>query len=59
VDRAWLQKARLARRGRPVKLLAGGELKIALTVKVDAASATARKAVEAAGGTVVIERKEE
>jgi large subunit ribosomal protein L15 len=35
-----------------VKLLAGGEIKIALTVKVDAASEAAKKAIEAAGGKV-------
>lgn len=58
VDRAMLQEARLIRRKGPVKLLAGGELKVALTIKVDAASEGARKAVEAAGGTLVIERKE-
>jgi large subunit ribosomal protein L15 len=58
VDRAWLEKARLIRRRGPVKLLAGGEIKVALTIQVDAASEGARKAVEAAGGTLVIERKE-
>ena len=52
VDVAWLKAERLIRRGGPVKLLAGGELKVALTVKVDAASEAARKAVEAAGGKV-------
>ena len=53
VDAAWLKSRRLIRRGGPVKLLAGGELKVALTVQVDAASEAARKAVEAAGGKVV------
>jgi large subunit ribosomal protein L15 len=52
VDAAWLRGQRLVRRRGPIKLLAGGELKVALTVKVDAASATARAAVEAAGGRV-------
>ena len=52
VDAAWLKAQRLVRRSGPIKLLAGGELKVALTVKVDAASETARKAVEAAGGKV-------
>src|SRR5436190_5826971 len=37
VDGPWLKKARLARARRPVKLLAGGELKVALTIRVDAA----------------------
>jgi len=52
VDAAWLKSQRIVRRGGPIKLLAGGELKVALTVKVDAASEAARKAVEAAGGKV-------
>jgi large subunit ribosomal protein L15 len=37
-----------------VKLLASGELSKKLTLKVNAASATARKAIEAAGGSVEI-----
>lgn len=53
VDRAWLKQQRLARRSGPVKLLSGGEIKVALTVQVDAASASARKAIEAAGGKVI------
>jgi large subunit ribosomal protein L15 len=52
VDRAWLAGRRLVRGTRPVKLLAGGKLEVALTVRVDAASEAARRAVEAAGGTV-------
>jgi ribosomal protein L15 len=52
VDRAWLEAHRLARRPGPVKLLAGGELPVPITVKVDAASAAARRIVEAAGGKV-------
>jgi large subunit ribosomal protein L15 len=52
VDRAWLEERRIVRRPGPVKLLQGGEIKHAVTVKVDAASAGARKAVEAAGGRV-------
>ena len=52
VDAAWLKAERLIRRSGPIKLLAGGELKSAITVKVDAASDAARKAVEAAGGKV-------
>lgn len=54
VDRAWLEGKRLARRPGPVKLLAGGEVRVALTVHVDAASAAAKQAIEAAGGTVVV-----
>lgn len=59
VDAAWLKNARLVRRSGPIKLLAGGELKVALTVKVDAASESAIKAVEAAGGKVETSAKRE
>ncbi len=52
VDRGWLVERRLARGARPVKLLAGGTLAVPLTIRVDAASEAARRAVEAAGGTV-------
>jgi large subunit ribosomal protein L15 len=52
VDRAWLEQRGLVRRRGPVKLLGGGALTVALTVRVDAASESARKAVEAAGGKV-------
>ena len=52
VDPSWLKAQGIVRRPGPVKLLAGGELKVALTIKMDAASGAARKAVEAAGGTV-------
>jgi len=52
VDRAWLESKRLVRRPGPIKLLGTGEIKVALTVTVDAASASARKAIEAAGGKV-------
>ena len=53
VDAAWLKSQGIVRRKGPIKLLAGGELKVALTVQVNAASEAARKAVEAAGGKVV------
>jgi len=52
VDRAWLKQNRIVRTPGPIKVLAGGELKVALTVKVDAASEAARKAIEGAGGTL-------
>jgi large subunit ribosomal protein L15 len=52
VDRAWLVKAGMVRRSGPIKLLAGGDLTVALVVKVDAASEKARQAIEAAGGRV-------
>jgi large subunit ribosomal protein L15 len=54
IDRAWLVEKRIVRRPGPIKLLAGGDLKVAVTVKVDAASAGAKKAIEAAGGTVEV-----
>lgn len=38
------------KRGRPVKVLAGGELEHALTVRVDAFSTAAKQKIEAAGG---------
>ena len=54
-DRDTLEAYRLVRRkNRPVKLLASGEISRAVTVHVDAASAAAIKAVEAAGGRVVL-----
>jgi large subunit ribosomal protein L15 len=53
VDRAWLKKQRLVRRSGPVKLLGGGKAPASLTIEVDAASETARKAIEAAGGKIV------
>ena len=52
IDRAWLEQHRIVRRPGPIKLLAGGELQVALTVRVDAASGAARTLVENAGGTV-------
>ena len=54
-DRDTLEAYRLVRRkNRPVKLLASGEISRAVTVHVDAASAAAIKAVEAAGGQVIL-----
>ncbi|AZI42796.1 50S ribosomal protein L15 [Deinococcus psychrotolerans] len=54
-DRAGLEAAGLVRRkGNPVKLLARGTVSRALTLHVDAASESAVKAIEAAGGTVVL-----
>jgi large subunit ribosomal protein L15 len=52
IDRAWLEQQRIVRRPGPIKLLGAGEIKVALTVKVDAASGSAVKAIEAAGGRV-------
>ncbi|WP_420594729.1 50S ribosomal protein L15 [Deinococcus sp.] len=54
-DRAGLEAAGLVRRkDRPVKLLARGSVSRAVTLHVDAASESAIKAVEAAGGKVVL-----
>jgi large subunit ribosomal protein L15 len=52
VDGAVLVAAGLVRAGRPVKLLADGELSKALAVRVDRASEAARARVTAAGGSV-------
>lgn len=40
------------RKGEPVKVLGNGDLAVALTVTVDAASTAARTKIEAAGGSV-------
>ena len=50
VDREWLRKAGLVKGRKPVKLLGGGQVQVALTVRVDAASESARKVIEAVGG---------
>ena len=52
VTTAVLRERGLVKRGRPVKVLGHGELTKALTVEVEAVSATARTKIEAAGGTV-------
>ena len=52
VDRDWLRKARLIRGKKPVKLLGGGQIQVALTVRVDAASESAKKAIEGVGGKI-------
>jgi large subunit ribosomal protein L15 len=55
VDRESLRLKRLIDRGdRPVKLLGDGEVTAAYTIAVDAASATARAKIEAAGGTLTL-----
>jgi large subunit ribosomal protein L15 len=55
VDRESLRLKRLIDRGdRPVKLLGEGEVSAAYQVAVDAASATARTKIEAAGGTITL-----
>lgn len=52
IDAQWLRAEGLVRRRGPIKLLANGDLKVALTIHVDAVSDAARKVVEAAGGSV-------
>ena len=55
VDRESLRAKRLIDRGdRPVKLLGEGEVSAAFQIAVDAASATARAKIEAAGGTITL-----
>ena len=43
-----------ANRGWPIKILGDGDLEVALTVRADAFSASARQKIEAAGGTVEV-----
>ena len=54
VDGVWLRSQRIVRRPGPIKLLAGGDIKVALTVRVDATSGAAKQAIEAAGGKVEV-----
>jgi large subunit ribosomal protein L15 len=50
VDPAAMLQKGLVRKGRPVKVLAGGELTTALVVRAHAFSDAARAKIEAAGG---------
>ncbi len=53
VDRESLHKAKaISSLNRPVKILGKGKISVALKLKVDRISEAARKAVEAAGGSV-------
>lgn len=55
VDTKTLEQAGIIRTAKnPVKLLAGGTIKSAVTVTVDKASASAVAAIEKAGGKVII-----
>jgi len=54
VDPEALVKHGLAHKGRPVKILARGDLDKALTVRAHAFSATAREKIEQAGGTAEV-----
>jgi len=51
VDAATLAEHGLVRKGRKVKILGDGDLKVKLTVRADAFSASAREKIAAAGGT--------
>ena len=53
VNLETLQSAGLVSKG-PVKILGNGELKVKLTVKAQKFSESAKKAIEAAGGTVEV-----
>jgi large subunit ribosomal protein L15 len=54
VDPATLYERGLVRKGRPVKILARGELDRALTVRAHAFSDAARAKIEGAGGTAEV-----
>jgi large subunit ribosomal protein L15 len=54
VDPAALHAHGLVRKGRPVKILARGELGVALTVRAHAFSDAARAKIEQAGGTAEV-----
>ena len=49
---ALIEKGLVKKAGMPVKILAKGELKVALDIEVDAASSTAVKAIMDAGGSI-------
>lgn len=58
VDRKTLLDGRILRKKKlPLKVLGKGELKKKLTVKADAVSEGARKAIEAAGGKIEIQAR--
>ena len=54
VDPAALLRHGLVRKGRPVKILARGDLDKALTVRAHAFSDAARRKIEGAGGTAEV-----
>jgi len=53
-DPAAMLEAGLVRKGRPVKVLASGDVSTKLTVRAQAFSEAARRKIEAAGGTAEI-----
>ena len=52
VDVPALVEKGAVRKGRPVKLLGGGDIDVAVQVTVDKVSASAKSKIEAAGGSV-------
>jgi large subunit ribosomal protein L15 len=52
VDVASLIERGAVRKGRPVKVLGGGDIDVAVQVTVDKVSASAKTKIEAAGGSV-------
>ncbi len=54
IDRQVLTAAGMCKKNTLVKILANGEIKKAVTVKVDKISKNARAAIEEAGGSVVL-----
>ena len=54
IDAETLVRAGLVRGGTEIKILGAGRIKRKLTVEVDAISASAREAIEKAGGTVTV-----
>jgi large subunit ribosomal protein L15 len=58
IDTTFLYENGYIKQGDLVKILGNGEIKVALTVKADGCSATAKQAIEAAGGTIAVETYE-
>ena len=54
IDFEFLRKNKYVQQDSRVKILGNGELKAKLTVNVHAASEKAKKAIEAAGGTITV-----
>jgi large subunit ribosomal protein L15 len=54
VDEDLLRNTGLVKKNRPIKLLGQGDIAVALTVKVQAASRQAKERIEAAGGKVEV-----
>ena len=54
VDTAGLVEAGAVRKGQLVKILGSGEIGVAVSVTANAASASARQKIEAAGGSITL-----